>query len=72
MQTYTSTSTKVRRTLTVLNDRVEMKIELLLDKVWAFQNTIIYTLKMIHNWGFSLDEFVDWKIIRHEMKELIV
>ena len=71
MKTYTSASTKVHRTLTVLNDRVEMKIELLLDKVWTFQNTIIYTLEMIQNWGFSLGEFVDWKIRRHGMIEAV-
>jgi len=67
MKTYTSTTTKVRRTLTVLNDHVEIKIELLLDKVWTFQNTIVYTLDIIQNWGFSLDEFVEWKIRRYGM-----
>jgi N6-adenosine-specific RNA methylase IME4 len=67
MKTYTSTTTKVRRTLSVLNDHVEMKIELLMDKVWTFQNTIVYTLDIIQNWGFSLDEFVEWKIRRHNM-----
>jgi N6-adenosine-specific RNA methylase IME4 len=67
MKTYTSTSPKVRRTLTVLNDHAEIKIELLMDKVWTFQNTIVYTLDIIQNWGFSLDEFVEWKIRRHGM-----
>jgi N6-adenosine-specific RNA methylase IME4 len=72
METYTSTTTKVRRTLTVLSDSVEMKIELLLDKVWTFQNTIVYTLEIIKNWGFSLGEFVEWKIRRHGMIEPVV
>lgn len=71
MKTYTSTTTKVRRTLTVLNDHVEIKIELLMDKVWAFQNTIIYTLDIIQSWGFTMDEFVEWKIRRHGMIEAV-